>query len=469
MKNTLIIRIFAISTLLALTPANAWKIKVTNKTERILETQGEMVAAIAERKHTDWKRLKPGETVTFNTGARGPKGLKVRLPIGDDANKYMYPQITKTLLEESERVEMAINPHYVITYAITPDQDGSTETFFLMRMPKVLLSRPGGIVSTSKPVTFKTGINIPGILSNQQAFKRWEGSDDMAYDGAHYLMAHNAHSSLKYGYKIDPQQDLTITDLLKYGIRGFNMDTYLDGKEIVLMHGGKTWNPVLKLGGKPDKFKDRLAEIIEFMKDNPKVVVTLFFEDYVKKEAAKFDEIIKQYEQFIFTPQDYQEKKFQWPTLGWMRSTNKRLVIFKDTRDESKYIFGNEWNYHIENMFSETEIKGVTKERGSSHSRYQIPRNLYVFNFFGKVNALDYETTRKGYKTTLKDAVNHAIKYGLDGRYVGKIPTFLMVDFAEWGDGLDMVHDWNQPRPESTQPVQMPSQPVVQPGAQTED
>jgi len=61
-------------------PVNAWKIEVKNTTERMLEAQGEMAAAISERKHTNWKRIMPGETITFDTGARAVINQRCKMP-----------------------------------------------------------------------------------------------------------------------------------------------------------------------------------------------------------------------------------------------------------------------------------------------------------------------------------------------------------------------------------------------------
>lgn len=472
-QYNIFVRAIVIGVLLSTVSANGWKIDVTNITERILEVQGEMVAAIPERRHTGWKLLAPGESITFDTGVREVKGIKVRLPIGQAAKSYNYPTIDGDLLRES-RIAMTMNTHYVITYLPTlDDKGGSTETFFLLRIPNIPLSRKGGIVAESKPIYFGPNVNVPGVLDNQLAFKRWEGSDDMAYDQAHYVMAHNAYASTKYGYTIDPQQDLSITELLKYGLRGINLDTYLNEGQIQLIHRSATMTKLLlKPLQKIDTLKVRMDDMINFMHAYPKVVITITFEDHVGRKAAKFDETLKPYGEFIFTPSDFKTLDSKWPTLGWLRSKNKRIIIFKNpplenaqpskddqpaagtTGGESKYIFDDEWKYHIENDFSRTEKKEVATERAESKKYDNIKRTLYILNFFAEFNPARHfpMIQKEAYKSTLKDAVDYVLEHGLDGKFIGQKPNFFMLDFAEWSDGLAIVHDWNQPRPPKSEP-----------------
>ncbi len=480
MKHAVYAYAIALSILWTNLPAIAWNIDVENKTERILDVQGEMVAVISERRATDWKIIKPGEKVTFETGARAVKGLRVRFPIDEASKKYNYPILQGALLEESKSVGMAINPHYKITYVATPDdKGGSTETFFLMRMPNIPLSRPGGIVAESKPVYFGPHVSVPGVLDNKQAFKRWEGSDDTPYDQAYYVMAHNSYSSTKYGFTIDPQQDISITDLLKYGLRGINLDTWLYKDGIYLIHGNvKETKLLLKPLQEPDPLKIRLDEIIKFLRTYPRVVITMTLEDYVGKQVAKFDELLKPNEDLIFTPSDFEALNNTWPTLGWMRSKNKRLIILKNpphekpeiitikkdnqeiqverTGGESKYIFDNEWKYQIENQYSKTDKKELARERDESKQFDDTKRTLYIMNYFAEFNpARDFPIIKKEvYKSSLEDAVDYVLKNGLEGKFIGQKPNFIMVDFAEWSDALDIVHDWNQPRPRKTQPLE---------------
>lgn len=409
-------------------PLFAYEVTVDNKTLREVEVRVNMAAAIKSRKHSDWHKLEQGESFSYNTGALLVKGVEARLA-GADEN----------ILSESTDPAMAIRPEYKILSTVTPNKaGGSKELFHLLRMPNIPLSRPGGIVSDSKFISF------PELT---QQFCRDEGDSSWTYDQYHFVTAHNAFTSAHYGYKLDPQQDLTLTDQLKSGIRGFMLDTYLYDGKVVIQHSSD-FDKLLKLGKSPTPFKKRMDEIANFMKEHKQVIVTMILEDYVGKSVKLLDNDLSSYEKLILKPADWDPLvKGSWPTLGWMRDQGKRMIIFKSSPARSEYAFRDEWKYHAENQYSATDKKTCATERPDSKdealTRKKIPLVL-VINYFSSFNALDYKTTTIGYKDSLKNVLDYVKGHGLDGNYKGVNPNSIAVDFAEWGDALDLVHEWNE-------------------------
>lgn len=407
---------------------HAYEVTVKNKTLRELVVRVSMAAAIEKRKHSDWTNLKAGESFSYNSGAMLVKGIDVKLA-----------GTNKMILSESADPAMAIRPDYKIFSTVTPNTNGtSAEVFHLLRMPNIPLSRPGGIVSVSDKILFND--------QTKQAC-RDEGSSDWTYDQYHFAIAHNAFTSSKYGYGIDPQQDLTLSEQLQVGVRGFMLDTYMYEGKVVVQHS-KDYDKLLKLGKAPTFLEKRLDEIAKFMREHKHVIVTVIFEDYVKNDVKLLDNALSKYSDLILKPSDWSPfDKNGWPTLGWMREQGKRMILLKDTSDSSEYVFSSEWKYHAENQFSVTDKETCATERSPSKKnalkRSRIPLVLFI-NYFSSFNALDYKTTKLGYKDSLKSVLDYIKSNGLEGQYKGINPNGIAVDFVEWGDALDLVHQWNE-------------------------
>src|SRR5215217_1968852 len=87
-----------------------------------------------------------------------------------------------------------------------------------------------------------------------------------------WLTAHNAWNMHPFP---NPNQCMTIKELLDYGVRGFALDIYGDDENSLhLQHGHGSPYQV--------KWEDVRDVLKTWLKDNPREIVILFFESYLK-------------------------------------------------------------------------------------------------------------------------------------------------------------------------------------------
>lgn len=222
-----------------------------------------------------------------------------------------------------------------------------------------------------------------------------EPSDALLYSQMHCVGAHNAHVYKRWFNTVYQQRHST-THQLYYGVRGLMWDTYSNdsvekqgppGAKIILSHGEPGFVAFTQKGRTTyQTFQYELRRVLDFMKNFPKAVITIILEDYAsgpdtEKEIIALTNSLK-YDP-IFTPKDYDSevgKPKGWPTLGWMRSNNKRLVIFTQRARNTSKTF-NQFTYCRENQYSTTDPNELCKERSESKNRKPW-QEIIIFNNF---------------------------------------------------------------------------------------
>ncbi len=220
-----------------------------------------------------------------------------------------------------------------------------------------------------------------------------EPSDELNYKDYRYVGTHNAYTDFHF-FKIIRQQDQPILAQLSYGVRGLMLDTYdwnqgwpfvLVGPQndkVCLSHDAPGFIALVQKGtNEYQSLKYELHRIIEFMKVNPQAVITIIFENYanqlVTAQEIKAAMLDASYD-VLFKPSDLIAN--QWPTLGWMRKNNKRLVIFTQRGLNTDVTF-SEFSYMTENQYSTIDESALCAQRAESHSA----EPLVVFNNFSGV------------------------------------------------------------------------------------
>jgi hypothetical protein len=224
-----------------------------------------------------------------------------------------------------------------------------------------------------------------------------EPDDSMSYSDYRYVGAHNAHVYHRL-FETVRQQDQTTIGHLTFGVRGLMWDTYdwndnlkpavrLGTGDVILSHEtpGSFLPNVQKLHNWYQTLKYELRRVVEFMKENEKAVVTIILEDRADKEqtAAEIKEVMAEAELsdgLIFRPEDKKNFGKSFPTLGWMRSNNRRLVIFTQHAANTDVTF-NEFKYCYENGYGTSDERVICAERPES-KRIKAARSLVVFNHF---------------------------------------------------------------------------------------
>lgn len=222
-----------------------------------------------------------------------------------------------------------------------------------------------------------------------------EPSDDTKYTDYRYVGAHNAHVYHRF-FKVVRQQDQTILGHLTYGVRGLMLDTYpwnlgwpssLVGPQdskVCLSHPKPGALAFTQKGTTTyQSLKYELRRIVEFLRANPKAVITIIFENYVDNpELAKEIKDVMARAKYdpVFKVADYTANQSQWPTLGWMRNNNKRLVLFTQNGKDTDVTFF-EFNYMTENQYGTTDENTLCTLTGPSKG----DKPLVVFNHFGSL------------------------------------------------------------------------------------
>ncbi|KAL8528700.1 hypothetical protein ACS0TY_006232 [Phlomoides rotata] len=177
-------------------------------------------------------------------------------------------------------------------------------------------------------------------------------------------------------------QEDSITEQLKNGVRGLMLDIYDFNDDIWLCHSfdSKCFNvtafqPAINV----------LREIQTFLQENPSEIVTIFFEDYVTSPQG----LSKVFNasgltQYLFPLSRMPKNGEDWPTVDDMARRNERLVVFtsKSSKEASEGL-AYEWNYVVENQYGNDGMKdGTCPSRSESSAMSTSSRSLVLMNYF---------------------------------------------------------------------------------------
>lgn len=177
-------------------------------------------------------------------------------------------------------------------------------------------------------------------------------------------------------------QEDTVTEQLKNGVRGLMLDMYDFENDIWLCHsfGGQCYaftafKPAL----------DTLKEINAFLSANPSEIITIFIEDYVHVAKGLTNVFTAAGLMKYWFPVS-QMPKFGggWPRVSDMIAKNQRLVVF--TSNSSKEILEGiayQWKYVVENQYGDGGMQaGSCPHRAESPLLSTKSRSLVLENFF---------------------------------------------------------------------------------------
>ncbi|XWS33600.1 hypothetical protein CRYUN_Cryun22dG0096900 [Craigia yunnanensis] len=177
-------------------------------------------------------------------------------------------------------------------------------------------------------------------------------------------------------------QEDSITNQLKNGVRGLMLDMYDFNGDIWLCHsfGGQCFNatafqPAINV------FK----EIQAFLEANPSEIITIFIEDYVVSPQG----LTKVFNasglsKYWFPVSKMPKNGEDWPTVDDMVKQNERLVVFtsKSSKEASEGI-AYEWRYVVESQYGDDGMKvGSCPNRAESSPMNTKTRSLILQNYF---------------------------------------------------------------------------------------
>ncbi|HLJ31304.1 MAG TPA: hypothetical protein VKU36_02605 [Candidatus Babeliales bacterium] len=319
----------------------------------------------------------------------------------------------------------------------------------LLLLPSMLpaIPLPLAIPTNSNDHYWSADANKANSITNHFV----EPDDSINYTNYRYVGAHNAYSYTPHFFLIAYQQDQTILSQLSYGVRGLMLDTYpwtltapntLVGptsSTIALSHDtpGSALAAIQKGTTIYQSLQFELRRVVEFLKANPKAVITIILEDYADwlQTAVEIKDVMieAQYNP-LFTFADLVNN--QWPTLGWMRQHNKRLVIFTQRAPHTDVTF-SEFLYTAENQYDTVNATALCQPRAESH----VNGPLVVFNSFegtGITPPLVLTSYQASYNTAKSLTTNCQTQHFAGGR------TFNGYWIDRVIDSCDLLYGLNQ-------------------------
>lgn len=301
-------------------------------------------------------------------------------------------------------------------------------------------------VEETKKAGEKVGEFVEELGAAIEKLEAWKAPDGrLRFDEVAYLGAHNAHVNQQEGFRYS-QQLWSLENQLKHGVRHFLIDIWIgeagpNKGKLLLCHGEcEKASRAQRLGGKNHVLlRAYLEKIKRFLDTHPKEIISLELENYASaKETANAIDSVPGLRNYILTLKDYDPEKHdnKWPTLNWMISNNKRLVIFDLGGVEIEpYGYGYKTDRHmIRNMYGTHDLNKACELRGSTRRSSR----LYQLNYFGTVaSPLPIHNT----PTQLKKVLKRCQEKGVVSK--GKAPNFIALDNVHLGNAMKWVNELN--------------------------
>lgn len=193
-------------------------------------------------------------------------------------------------------------------------------------------------------------------------------ADELVYDQVSWICSHNAMSNSQDRWML-PNQGWNIPTQLERGIHAQMWDVWEKGGELVLQHA----NRHIALPGSI-KLSQAIGFVVEYLNQHPQAVITLILESYVDNEKVR--EVFKDAGAGEFCLVHPPGRA--WPTLGELRASNKRLLIFTDRPDgEDKWPMPV-WKHCVETPW-EAKSKDDLK---AAYNRGNKDNALFIVNHF---------------------------------------------------------------------------------------
>ncbi|KAL1824295.1 hypothetical protein ACET3Z_011073 [Daucus carota] len=289
-------------------------------------------------------------------------------------------------------------------------------------------------IGKAQPICTRGQANIPTSIISGLPFNKYT-----------WLMTHNSFSIVDAPLLTGSQritfynQEDTVTNQLRNGVRGLMLDMYDFENDIWLCHSfqGECFNitafqPAI----------NTLREVEAFLTQNPTEIVTIIIEDYVHTTKG----LTKLFanaglDKYWFPLSKMPKKGADWPTITKMVQENHRLLVF--TSDSSKEVgegIAYQWRYILENEPGDGGvIQGSCPNRKESKPLNSKSASLILQNYFPTIPVEDEAC--KEHSAPLANLVGACYKSA--GNVMA---NFLAVNFYMRSDGggvFDAVDEMN--------------------------
>lgn len=246
---------------------------------------------------------------------------------------------------------------------------------------------------------------------------------DRPYNDVVYPATHNSHAAVDAGYhtQFAATQKYGVARQLDDGIRALLLDVTYDRGETTACHG------LCSLGRTPHS--QILRDIRSFLKNNPREVVTIIYEDQISTADMEADFVKAGLIEYVYARPD----GAPWPTLGEMVAANTRLVVSAENGGEESGWYRNVWKgvWETPYGFHSAEDFSCRPNRGT------LGADLFLLNHWLNSSVTDLPSAEKSIGANQIDVLlERASRCRSEG---GQVPNFIAVDYYDRGDLFTVV------------------------------
>lgn len=243
---------------------------------------------------------------------------------------------------------------------------------------------------------------------------------DRTFDRVVFPTTHNSFAAEDDQF-VAANQYSGVAKQLADGVRGLMLDTYWFEDDVWLCHGP------CSIGRR--RFVDTLGDLRTFLEAHPREVVALLIQDDATPDqtAQAFESaglLSRLYAHSLGTP---------WPTLGELVASDRRIVVFAEASGGAPAWYHALYAHAWDNPYAAetTEDFDCTVGRGKAGAP------LFLLNHF---------LTNPVASATLATDANAVISAHVARceSEVGRLPTFVAVDYYEVGELLPIVRGLNE-------------------------
>lgn len=273
---------------------------------------------------------------------------------------------------------------------------------------------------------------------------------DLRYSRAAFLCTHNSFTNYQDARWASASQSRSIANQLKEGVRALMLDTYykepgsgdvfkvIPEKGVYLLHGvdERGWIAGFTYALPSQRLYKALEDVVNFLKQNPTEVVTIFLEDYTETNQLKNElEKVEGLKELIYDPDNDENWRVkdqqEWPLLSDMIDWNKRLVIFssKNHKNKVKKIgIAYDRDYTKQNYWSigdlGNDLSCPSRWNNGEYIDADYPK-LFVFNHYRNTPTVITAAIDNKYDKIMNRIDNECC------RTAKQLPNFVAVDFYE--------------------------------------
>ncbi|KAI0644598.1 PLC-like phosphodiesterase [Trametes meyenii] len=265
-----------------------------------------------------------------------------------------------------------------------------------------------------------------------------------SYGNVTYLGAHDSFAFSSDPLALARDQEIDIPSQLKLGVRLLQAQAHVNDDVLHFCHT----SCLLFDGG---KVEDYLKKVHDFLTANPNEVITLIF---TNPEGASLKDLwdppfqASGIADLAYVPPSIPVKQGDWPTLGELIDSGKRVVVFLDAGADSDrsvpYILP-EFPMVWETPFSVTDSKfpcsvdRISGPLATEDHMYMINHSLNKDVLGTGIIVSDPLDAPK--TNSITSILANA--GGCEGFAAGRAPNFVLLDFVNLGQGLAAVNQLN--------------------------